>query len=145
MSPPVAPLVGAWIETEIKPITIFIGTVAPLVGAWIETSIITNDIIYKESHPSWVRGLKRFNMDRRPHGRGVAPLVGAWIETQMVYLETMEKLESHPSWVRGLKPAKAQFARLQNRSHPSWVRGLKPQMRKINAKMFCRTPRGCVD
>ena len=34
--PLVAPLVGAWIEIQIKLISFLTMTVAPLVGAWIE-------------------------------------------------------------------------------------------------------------
>ena len=55
----VAPLAGAWIETEIN----FGGLpplfVAPLAGAWIET------VRYKLTPKKW----------------SVAPLAGAWIET----------------------------------------------------------------
>ena len=57
--------------------------VAPRVGAWIET--IKNSVCYSGnvSHPAWVRGLKR------PEGVvvskfSVAPRVGAWIETHSV-------------------------------------------------------------
>ena len=32
--------------------------VAPLVGAWIETEIASRNSCTKSSHPSWVRGLK---------------------------------------------------------------------------------------
>ena len=39
MSPQkVAPYVGAWIETLLYLISIFVFVVAPYVGAWIETS-----------------------------------------------------------------------------------------------------------
>ena len=55
----VAPLVGAWIETNKPTMSIVLSVVAPLVGAWIETS----------SSPS-TSSLTT-----------VAPLVGAWIET----------------------------------------------------------------
>ena len=54
---------GAWIET------IFVGAdkigdlVAPLVGAWIETDLIENSTRHTSSHPSWVRGLKRKEND----------------------------------------------------------------------------------
>ena len=33
----VAPLAGAWIETELSPQTLILAVVAPLAGAWIET------------------------------------------------------------------------------------------------------------
>ena len=72
---------GAWIETSAS-----IGSapemqVAPLVGAWIETEWQRQDIKYNASHPSWVRGLKHKNPLGRVAVGLVAPLVGAWIET----------------------------------------------------------------
>ena len=36
--------------------------VAPLVGAWIETDDDALKYIKRESHPSWVRGLKPVNL-----------------------------------------------------------------------------------
>ena len=39
MSPKVAPLAGAWIETLRRPKTNQVFVVAPLAGAWIETSL----------------------------------------------------------------------------------------------------------
>ena len=56
----VAPLVGAWIETNELLNAKISETVAPLVGAWIETWIY-------RSYPYTLHD--------------VAPLVGAWIET----------------------------------------------------------------
>ena len=76
----VAPLVGAWIETDD---TLFVGEdyeVAPLVGAWIETSYVSKRTLSQTSHPSWVRGLK-LDVNRL----------------------TEHHERSHPSWVRGLK------------------------------------------
>ena len=55
-------------------------SVAPLVGAWIETSYVLNKLMYKSSHPSWVRGLKL-----------------------RLYPCPAHDVTSHPSWVRGLK------------------------------------------
>ena len=76
----VAPLVGAWIETNL-PLDYFTGVlVAPLVGAWIETPAIGARESNYESHPSWVRGLKHKSR-----------FIGGSDAT------------SHPSWVRGLK------------------------------------------
>ena len=40
ISVPVAPRVGAWIETHIHNLFVLNGTVAPRVGAWIETALI---------------------------------------------------------------------------------------------------------
>ena len=54
----VAPLVGAWIETEVTAELSEILPVAPLVGAWIETASIEHNVRTALSHPSWVRGLK---------------------------------------------------------------------------------------
>ena len=54
----VAPLVGAWIETEIRNYVKVAKLVAPLVGAWIETVVPTELPYVFKSHPSWVRGLK---------------------------------------------------------------------------------------
>ena len=56
---PVAPLVGAWIETVVQCISFWFLHVAPLVGAWIETETTMTD----------------------SQQLAVAPLVGAWIET----------------------------------------------------------------
>ena len=118
--------------------------VAPLVGAWIETLSASQKSAYRESHPSWVRGLK---LRHRYHHRlelRVAPLVGAWIETSGYKIE-VKMMSSHPSWVRGLKLSfRLRFLRAQ-RSHPSWVRGLKHVSNHIIKIMMCRTPRGCVD
>ena len=54
----VAPYVGAWIETEEEVELFELWQVAPYVGAWIETSSEQNKEVVKESHPTWVRGLK---------------------------------------------------------------------------------------
>ena len=56
---PVAPRVGAWIETKNVCQALFVVFVAPRVGAWIET----------REEKKTQRGLL------------VAPRVGAWIET----------------------------------------------------------------
>ncbi len=56
---PVAPLVGAWIETAGSKGFPTLSGVAPLVGAWIETLYVV----------------------RHTNHSHVAPLVGAWIET----------------------------------------------------------------
>ena len=54
----VAPLVGAWIETDVPMGSRLQPWVAPLVGAWIETSNLEDKEAALKSHPSWVRGLK---------------------------------------------------------------------------------------
>ena len=80
---PVAPRVGAWIETMaiIRKNNEYIG-VAPRVGAWIETSKPSDNC--------------RFS--------AVAPRVGAWIETMGDAISNPAFIQmSHPVWVRGLK------------------------------------------
>ena len=74
---------GAWIETPEAKEAKESSPVAPLVGAWIETTI-RSEIMrkYVVSHPSWVRGLKLAYDTRHAFEVCVAPLVGAWIETK---------------------------------------------------------------
>ena len=62
--------------------------VAPLVGAWIETDCyyVSNDDFV--SHPSWVRGLKPYSKKVKSKQASVAPLVGAWIETDCIPIES---------------------------------------------------------
>ena len=55
----VAPLVGAWIETQKNKVKRNPFDVAPLVGAWIETVFVRCCRADELSHPSWVRGLKQ--------------------------------------------------------------------------------------
>ena len=76
----VAPLVGAWIETNLSNDIDQWPRVAPLVGAWIETTSQAKKLAEQQ----------------------VAPLVGAWIETLVIILFPLDRA-SHPSWVRGLK------------------------------------------
>ena len=49
---------GAWIETKHSLFFGFRSMVAPYVGAWIETTSCDIDFTARESHPTWVRGLK---------------------------------------------------------------------------------------
>ena len=73
---PVAPLVGAWIETrETSYDTLQFSHVAPLVGAWIETHIEEMQIrSYSVSLPSWERGLKPIlKHEKRIAYRGRSP------------------------------------------------------------------------
>ena len=79
----VAPRVGAWIETQKEGEAEFRPKVAPRVGAWIETSVSPFYLDFtSESHPVWVRGLKRKFLAYLLTLSVVAPRVGAWIETQ---------------------------------------------------------------
>ena len=78
---PVAPYVGAWIETVTNSFACIGAKVAPYVGAWIETAhgiCFTTTFL---SHPTWVRGLKLEKDLCSIIERWVAPYVGAWIET----------------------------------------------------------------
>ena len=78
---PVAPHVGAWIETLYKFIVKYGYKVAPHVGAWIETSKEGYYNSFSVSHPMWVRGLKLLFLRHQCGSYSVAPHVGAWIET----------------------------------------------------------------
>ena len=71
-------------------------------GAWIETDGKDTENDSSESHPTWVRGLKRALAYHRRKSR-----------------------RSHPTWVRGLKQNLATGALSSLMSHPTWVRGLK--------------------
>ena len=55
-----------------------------------------------QSHPEWVRGLKRKQIVSAYQRNQVAPRVGAWIET-LGYGNFEGFSKSHPEWVRGLK------------------------------------------
>ena len=55
----VAPYVGAWIETLLGGAVNNL-LVAPYVGAWIETLTAAYNEVPCGSHPTWVRGLKRY-------------------------------------------------------------------------------------
>ena len=64
--PLVAPLAGAWIETE--EVFCYKGevTVAPLAGAWIETGEVAFVTRLIPSRPSRARGLKQEIFQRKP-------------------------------------------------------------------------------
>ena len=100
---PVAPYVGAWIET-VKPWRHYHQRwVAPYVGAWIETGKLTFNYKSETVAPyvgAWIETWYQVHAARNGE---VAPYVGAWIETTFVecYHPTTR---SHPTWVRGLKP-----------------------------------------
>ena len=150
---PVAPRVGAWIETTFGYYSHGQVGVAPRVGAWIETPLGLPVHYKEESHPVWVRGLKltlstplvpmslvaprvgawieTFTALNMVKLRSVAPRVGAWIETKTIS-DLGESIKSHPVWVRGLKRAYELAAPVICASHPVWVRGLK------QCTIFCR-------
>ena len=102
----------------------YVYIVAPLVGAWIETDFVKCFEQLFLSLPSWERGLKLCMCISVQVYMCVAPLVGAWIETFIYYiyytiyivaplvgawiettsdLEQFVKKKSLPSWERGLK------------------------------------------
>ena len=72
---------GAWIETMNLRTTRSTMPVAPRVGAWIETFYPQRAVDAAASHPVWVRGLKHKQNYLRALPQVVAPRVGAWIET----------------------------------------------------------------
>ena len=82
---------GAWIETDIPEISRWQHPVAPYVGAWIETVVSTSTKLPRMSHPTWVRGLKHTSTIPRKSKTMVAPYVGAWIETVLYDKEGNEK------------------------------------------------------
>ena len=55
------------------------------------------------SHPTQVRGLKLFALQKAGKGRRVAPHAGAWIETHAARWCALLLSPSHPTRVRGLK------------------------------------------
>ena len=78
--------------------------------------------IRKQSHPSWVRGLKPNPRYLEWNERGVAPLVGAWIET--------------------LTSCSAQHSVSVAPLVGAWIETLISHVMIRGAR---RTPRGCVD
>ena len=78
----VAPLAGAWIETSDASPAALRPLVAPLAGAWIETpNSSTRKTAESMSRPSRARGLKHADIELEDIIKLVAPLAGAWIET----------------------------------------------------------------
>ena len=135
---------GAWIETWATYAADLDIPVAPYVGAWIETHQI--GLLCKSllSHPTWVRGLKQIIVGHGTNIYLVAPYVGAWIETCSVHV-CYCIVVSHPTWVRGLKQnligckfsvkvAPYVGAWIETFCLPRWM-----------APAKCRTLRGCVD
>ena len=81
----VAPLAGAWIETQLAEPTTAQNPVAPLAGAWIET----------------------YSAGSLMQSVAVAPLAGAWIETGTETGMLGDAYTSRPSRARGLKLRRA--------------------------------------
>ena len=118
--------------------------VAPYVGAWIETD---NDIakpVLNESHPMWVRGLKRVESMRMIYPDMSHPM---WVRgLKLLILSMSRKIQaSHPMWVRGLKLIQNSRDKVKLASHPMWVRGLKQGVEMATQYHYSRTLCGCVD
>ena len=71
---------GVWIETSLSEHPYKPCVVTPFVGVWIETSGSFLPRTLPMSHPSWVCGLKLFNL-LLTLLLSVTPFVGVWIET----------------------------------------------------------------
>ena len=101
--------------------------VAPLAGAWIETQGDKYDDNSARSRPSRARGLKQALVMRPEQMMQVAPLAGAWIETSTakspLYLNKVAPLAG--AWIETsiMRRTHPQIWR----SRPSRARGLKPQ------------------
>ena len=136
-------------------------------GAWIETRKPSSASPCKESHPTWVRGLKHCFSSR---SRISCPSHPTWVRGLKLNApyEYEQIARSHPTWVRGLKPVLLLRVVQLALSHPTWVRGLKhafvaelPKLKEvapyvgawietgfgsaIQNGLQCRTLRGCVD
>ena len=93
---------GAWIETSALQYVLAVAPVAPYVGAWIETFLALQLIWFTLSHPTWVRGLKH------PCCRCTSQVLEShptWVRglKQVSFANGYKPYESHPTWVRGLK------------------------------------------
>ena len=80
---PVAPRVGAWIETYGSGAAKFYAV--PSHPEWVRglkpNAWIQSKRTQMTSHPEWVRGLKHSIIEYGKVAANVAPRVGAWIET----------------------------------------------------------------
>ena len=77
------------LKLTLKLLPLLLLPVAPRVGAWIETDdlqLSDDDLL---SHPVWVRGLKLRSTKQRGEEALVAPRVGAWIETYYLLAFTL--------------------------------------------------------
>ena len=110
----------------------------------------------RQSHPTWVRGLKLNRNPPDPLRNYVAPYVGAWIETlvgdevvlhQLVapyvgaWIETyfnaqiqQEQAKVAPYVGAWIETDYRPVTRCYRPSHPTWVRGLKPYRRYQNTR-----------
>ena len=80
---PVAPYVGAWIETY-ENLQLTNGTIGshPMWVRGLKRQFPHRSACAdRRSHPMWVRGLKHRQYTSYLYKREVAPYVGAWIET----------------------------------------------------------------
>ena len=77
-----------------------------------------------QSHPEWVRGLKRRSVERLKRYSVSHP---EWVRglKQRTIRHPMLLIASHPEWVRGLKHCDLRVFGKMDLSHPEWVHGLK--------------------
>ena len=121
-----------------------IQAVAPLAGAWIETERRWRDNRRSGSRPSRARGLKRrltavFSfvfLSRPSRARGLKPPFAR---------ARRSRPQSRPSRARGLKLFSALLSGLSGLSRPSRARGLKPRRGGGSLRPSRRAPRGRVD
>ena len=78
----VAPHVGAWIETYLRPPFLFCIKVAPHVGAWIETLSSLPRCCRRIVAPHVGAWIETIRLSSSLAAGAVAPHVGAWIETE---------------------------------------------------------------
>ena len=115
--------------------------VAPRVGAWIETGQRREWVACVWSRPAWARGLKHHHLNRDSCLRRVAPRVGAWIETDQppCALTPAQVAPRVGAWIETVV---GQFCTNFLASRPAWIETL---LSNIIATLKGRAPRGRVD
>ena len=102
--------------------------VAPYVGAWIETSPNGGKLFEQvKSHPMWVRGLKHCHNPHSCQKHWSHPMWVRGLKLFSIFVPR-KKCVSHPMWVRGLKHKLNAETLKVFKSHPMWVRGLKREI-----------------
>ena len=122
---PVAPYVGAWIETCSSRSTM--ARICWSHPTWVRGLKLcrpSRNSNLVPSHPTWVRGLKLVAYVNVNHEEAVAPYVGAWIETEFAEFArlTMGVAPYVGAWIETPKTKQKKYKIM---SHPTWVRGLK--------------------
>ena len=137
---------GAWIETATFLSARPLAPVAPRVGAWIETTIrVSEERAQTKSHPVWVRGLKQIYQKAHELICRSHPV---WVRglKHVFHRSIAEVVLSHPVWVRGLKQSVIYSQNCSTKVAPrvgAWI-----ETERICANSLatiCRTPCGCVD